>query len=412
MAQAKHKTPRTEEWILSLRRMLRATYGSVWSVRGINGRTQLTLRYDDGTRSAVVTETPWAGPSSAAILDMVRQLHPLVMDRHLPLAEALKRATRTASSSGAGAIDWPELVAAFQAHKLESGAVSERTWRRMYQPSMARVIAAMAKRPAPRDGKALLAAVAKAQGLPPGSRGRQVALQQVAGLLRFAVEEAGVSDRWSPPTSLRTLAGQALERREPAAPIKDSELVSLLAGIEDPRTRLAVALIGCFGLRPWEAWHCRPDRGKLQILKGKRTAAGISKPGTVTGLDPAGRPGLSAETLAQLQEHGAGGLPPAPGEHGLEAHTLYNHLQREPAWKALLETAAADGRKLTPYSLRHGFALRAHEEFGLSPRVAAALMRHTVAVHNDAYGQWTDAGTVEEAIARAMTRRALEAVAS
>jgi hypothetical protein len=83
-------------------------------------------------------------------------------------------------------------------------------------------------------------------------------------------------------------------------------------------------------------------------------------------------------------------------------------LRREQAWLDLVEQAAAEGRKIVPYSCRHSYALRAHETYGLSPRVTASLMGHGLPVHLQHYGAWTDAGTVDEAIAKATARLAVE----
>jgi len=42
---------------------------------------------------------------------------------------------------------------------------------------------------------------------------------------------------------------------------------------------------------------------------------------------------------------------------------------------------------LTPYGLRHAFALRLGGDLGLSVRVAAELMGHSSGVHLQAYGR-------------------------
>ena len=57
------------------------------------------------------------------------------------------------------------------------------------------------------------------------------------------------------------------------------------------------------------------------------------------------------------------------------------------------------GEALTVYSFRHGYALRCHET-GLIPRVSAALMAHSLQTHSLHYGCWTDAETIQAALAR------------
>jgi integrase len=63
-------------------------------------------------------------------------------------------------------------------------------------------------------------------------------------------------------------------------------------------------------------------------------------------------------------------------------------LERYGSWRAL--KARCPG--LTSYSLRHGYAWRAHccSTHATHSRIAAALMGHNVATHFKHYGSWTD----------------------
>ena len=54
----------------------------------------------------------------------------------------------------------------------------------------------------------------------------------------------------------------------------------------------------------------------------------------------------------------------------------------------------------TAYSFRHGFALRAHQQYGLSVRIAAALMGHSTDTHTRSYGTWTDEDEIDMALER------------
>jgi integrase len=56
------------------------------------------------------------------------------------------------------------------------------------------------------------------------------------------------------------------------------------------------------------------------------------------------------------------------------------------------------------YSCRHDFALRAAQLYGLSPRVTAALMGHSLQTHVNHYGHWSDADTLDDAVAAAIQR--------
>jgi integrase len=72
-------------------------------------------------------------------------------------------------------------------------------------------------------------------------------------------------------------------------------------------------------------------------------------------------------------------------------------LDRYAPWSALV----ARNPGLTPYSLRHGYAWRAHcgSTNAMHPRMAAALMGHNVATHLKHYGSWTDEASLEAAVA-------------
>ena len=71
-------------------------------------------------------------------------------------------------------------------------------------------------------------------------------------------------------------------------------------------------------------------------------------------------------------------------------------LERYQPWRALV----ARNPGLTPYSLRHGYAWRAHccSTNAMHPRIAAALMGHNVATHLKHYGSWTDEASLESAV--------------
>ena len=68
---------------------------------------------------------------------------------------------------------------------------------------------------------------------------------------------------------------------------------------------------------------------------------------------------------------------------------------------------------LTPYSLRHGWAWRAHKLYDrpLSIRDAAALMGHDAATHSRYYGSWVDEDDLRATVAR-LTATSKEAVKS
>ena len=78
-------------------------------------------------------------------------------------------------------------------------------------------------------------------------------------------------------------------------------------------------------------------------------------------------------------------------------HEFGQLLKRYKPWKALV----ASNPDITPYSLRHGYAWRAHmcSPVPLPAKMAAASMGHTVIVHQKNYGSWIDESSMEKAFA-------------
>lgn len=394
-------------WERDLRSIVKREHGFGWSLSEQSGKVKLTRRFPDGVRSSVTLNLPWRSDSATSVLAQIKAIRGRMEESQLGLKDAavfadepeLEPANRPCS------IDWPSIIRAFQKHKTsDTGAVKRGTWEEMYVPVMRQVDEVLNQRPLPRDGPALLAKLRDVFGGEPGSSGRRHRIQYAAQLLVFAVSRAGADKRWAPPEDLSALIGKRLHRKRDSTPITDSQLLRLLAGIPDDRWRLLVELLACFGLRPVEAKHCRPTAdGKLQVSYVKRTSRGSTKPRRVSGLDPIGLPDLSASVLERLA-CGIPGLPPMGNSDGVSANALAIYLNRREIWRQLREEAAAAGEHLTPYSFRHGFALRAHQAAGLSPRTTAALMGHSLQTHSTTYGQWTDEQTLDLAVKQARQR--------
>lgn len=390
-----------QRWVSTLRAAIKQQHGFGWSVREKNGKVQLTRRFEDNTRSSITLDLPWNPESTSEVLGLLPEIRSRMDSQRLGLAEAYDL-LRGSSGATAERLDWAAATARFRKHKTEdTGEVKASTFERMYGPVLRQVLEAMAAKPVPRDGRSVLATLRDRHGGAPGSRGRQVRMQYASQLLRFAVQELGAPQRWLPPDDLTPFVGRrsAAAQKDPATPIKDSQLVRLLEGIPDPRWRLAVGLMGCFGLRPVELAYIRANGDRLAVSYRKRTARGMTQPGDVPGLDPQGMEGESVRLL-RLLESGLVQLPPLGSADKDRAVAVRQYLGRREVWRTLQAEAEAAGGKLTPYSLRHGYALRAHELYDLSPRVTAALMRHSLQTHQAHYGQWTDSDTIEAALER------------
>ena len=399
-------------WEQQIRQMVRAAHGRGWTLGPHRGnRTQLTRRWADGTRSSATVATPWAPSSGPALLALVERIAAAMEEQRIGLAEAAALvdaagAGRSAAAMRDGAVSWPEVAERWREQQISSGTVTEHTWQRHHRRHVAEAVTVLTRRQRPpRDGRAVLEAVLAEHPTAPGCNGRRERLGTVARLLRFAVEHCGAPGRYLPPDRLTELVGKRLERAEPSTPLLDHQLLRLHRAIPDPQWRLAVGLAGVFGLRPVEIGGCRPEGAGLRVLGVKRNSSGKSADRLVQPLDPEGAAGMGAELLALLRERGPAGLP-TPSERTPLSTTLLDYLDgRVPEWAELREEAAATGQgHLTPYSLRHGFAWRGSQLYGLSPRVMAQLMGHTLAVHVRHYGAWASEVEVAAAVAAARNR--------
>ncbi len=396
-------------WVVAMRSGLTGLNGEGWTVREIRGRIQLSVRFEDGQRTSLVLDLPWAGASHADLLSTAARLKTLMLDQGLGLRDAyglLMRAEGTQTQ--AGELSWPEVVRRFESFKVGSGSIKASNWREMYEPVMNQVLRAFSVSPRPVNSKVLLERLVAAHSGAPGSRGRQLRIQYAAQLLRFAVEKCAADRRWEPPASLKPYVGIRSQGRQFTTPIKDHQVVRLLDGIDNPKWRIAVGLVACYGLRGVELAHIQPRGELLYCSYRKRTerCPEGAKPRDIVGLDPEGLAGLSANLLALLEEHGNDALPDAVASPDRAGQALGQFLGRQRIWQELVEETARNpsadgaGQSLVPYSLRHGYALRAHEVYGHSPRATAALMGHSLKTHSDAYGAWTDREVIDNALER------------
>jgi integrase len=410
--------PSAKAWATQLRRLVRSAHGAGWVLREHRGgRTQISRQWADGSRSSVTVTVPWLPSSGPALLALVERLAALMAPppegQGLALAQAAAQIDgttkgRSAAAIRAGTIDWPVAIDLFRRHLVEvTGQVKASTWAESYRRHMAEVLQVLTQRPAPRTGRDVLAALVRAHPTPPGNRGRRERLGNSARFLRFAVANCGADPMYLPPTNYSDLIGVRAESKTPATPLLDDQVLRLLAGVSDPQWRLAVGLAAVFGLRPVEFGCCRADGSVLRVDGVKRTRHGPSGARIVEALDPEGAAGLGDQLLSVLAERGREALPPDRPPGGAPWSTrLQQHLSRHcPAWDQIKAEAMATGQgRITSYGLRHSFAWRGSQLYGLSPRVLSSLMGHTVAVHLQHYGQWSSEAETRAAVAAARDR--------
>ena len=229
-----------------------------------------------------------------------------------------------------------------------------------------------------------------------GGSGRKRNLLDVARFLNFAVKRSGADKRWLPlqGEELSELIGIREKAEEDTPPIKPEQLLDLLDSLyENCELRLAVALVGLFGLRPSELMELEVRDGHLYVGETKRnrhSAAKSKGKRLALPLDLNELPEEGARVLKQL-ESGLIKLPTSirnAKDYKACGDYFRQYLDRHPYWISLKDKV--DG--LRPYSLRHGYAWRGAKYYDrrIPIRDLAALMGHTVKTHMKHYGKWTD----------------------
>jgi integrase len=408
-------------WFEPLRETLRSQHGRGWSISAQSGKTKLTRRYPDGSRSSVMLDVDWSPSGASAITAAVAALSSLMHDRNISLKEAQKLLATSGAVSVTGSLDWPKVVERYMAtrsdRRKETRAGTER--------KMQCLLATLETRPKPRDGRSLMYAYAQQHfgSCPAGGEGRVRHFEEVRRFLNFAVDRVGVDSRWRPiegaelrePALIGTSDIGVSRESNPA--IKPEQLIGLLNHLEASgkhELRLAVALVGLYGLRPAELAALRPRDGKLYVGgQVKRNIQNMRKPKKdrrVISLDLLGMEGEGARVLA-LYESGKVNLPKSvlyaiqTGELKLVGHAFRQLLIRDHYWQLL----KAANPKLCPYSLRHGWAYRAYKYYDppMLMQEAAKLMGHTVTVHQNHYSDWVE----EEAIERSHANMTIKTAA-
>ena len=387
-------------WVQGLRAQLRSTVGPAYRLVEQRGKAKLDVRYADGSRGTAVLPVQWVPAQARQIQEAVERVaQQLSMGRTLRQSLELIEGTSSPAPAPAAGPAGRELLAAWEAfgkHKVHrTGQIKASTWLVDYGKTAKRLQVVAAKAV---DAKSLLTLAGEVW--PPGSRRRQVVLQHLSAMCRWAVEaDLLPPDRWTPPPILKSLVGEKVASRVDGVPLSDEQILSLIGGLPQDsagqRWRYALQLMAAYGLRPVEVLHLRLEpTGSLWCDYVKRSGGGSTRPRQLRALHP------EWEADWQLRERleAGEGLPPFGG--GV-ADAARRYLIRHQGWEELTALGA------TCYGFRHGYALRAHQAYGLSARVAAALMGHSVETHSRHYGRWTDEATIDSAMEAAMRYRKL-----
>jgi len=420
----------SDDWDRRLRRRLKDQHGFGLRLREKNGKTQFALRSTEGIGEYVVLPFAFHPSNQEAISAAIAHLLATMREQGITLREAHRRCFPTGAVSqektqalirGIDHIEWELIAQAF----LDSRRDNRVTTRRDTACRIQKALEVLRSKPLPRDGASLMRAYASRHfsEAPEGGQGRKRHLVDVAAFLRFAVQERGVPAVWLPLEGHKREALVGSRDRadeELTVPIKPAQFVALLDALErdaKPELRLAVALVGFFGLRPAELAVMKVQGRELRVGSGvkrnPRTKKTPRPPRLVLGLDLEGRAGEADATLRLLES----GLVKLPGAVRTQidkcvgprgdvigaslkpvGDAFRQLLDRYEFWQSLV----AENPGLTPYSLRHGYAWRAHMcgDRPMSIRVAAALMGHDPKTHQKHYGCWVDEEGIRGDVAR------------
>tara|TARA_B100001250_G_scaffold391677_1_gene392811 strand:- start:71 stop:1312 length:1242 start_codon:yes stop_codon:yes gene_type:complete len=409
---------KTLPWEKSLRDALRGQCGKGWTCQNKRGKIQVQIIFDDGHRTALTTELIWEGSNHIPFLGLCERLQDLMVSQHLGIAEAYKLIDKAEiKTNKSDELAWRNVIDKYKESKINSGEVTKRTWEKNQQLRMNRCLEVLEALPRPINAKELLEKIIKKYPTAAGKTGRRRQVQDVADLLRFAVSECGVPTRWMPPEKqfLTKLIGVNKEKEDSTA-IKDEQVIRLLASIDDPQMKNAIGLMACFGLRGVEVGNIQANGATLYCTYRKKTARKPegTKPRDIVGLDPIGLEGLSNQLLAKLRKEGNKCLPLGCRDKEDAGYYIGDFLKDHPMWRTLVKETAnnprssGQGNALTPYSLRHGYSYRASEIYGMSDRISAANMGHSLQTHNAHYGQWFDKSDIEKTLekVKAVQKRA------
>jgi len=402
--------PKTD-WITDVRSVLRREHGKGWLIEQQSGRIKICRAVPGQRRQAITTNLNWAPSSATKLTSLVGEIRDRMESLKLGLSEAYKLLVDVPESAVQGQLDWVEVSKRYEQWRVGTGDVVQTTYDRDERPHInnALKLLSLPKR-APHDGRSLMTSYALKffANCAPGGAGRKRHLLSVERFLGFAVKRCGAAQQWLPPekADIDELIGSRELAVEKTVPIKPEQLHSLLVSLDSkPEVRLAVALVGLYGLRPSELQMLSVEEGDLYVAPTKRnkaTAKTLRKPRLVLPLDLVELPGEGARCV-QLWESGLVKLPASiVNAKGFKAagNAFATCLARHEYWNSL----KANTESLVPYSLRHGYAWRAvkyeHYDKAVPLRDLCDLMGHDSRTHLKHYGAWTSDKDKKDSVRR------------
>lgn len=389
--------------------MLRREHGKGWRLEEQSGRIKLVRVPAPGqSKQAITTQLPWRSTSQTKLLSLVIELKQRMDDLGLSMAEAYKLMVVTPEAVP-GQLDWEEVAKRYEQQRvLES---SQSTYDRNERHKISKAVALLSKtKGAPKDGNSLFNAyfAQHLAQLAAGKDGRKRHLNDLANFLEFAVTKCGADKQWMPPDKedRDLLLGNRIEPIAPTVAIKPEPLAELLHSLDEkPELRLAVALVGLYGLRPSELMVLKVENGELKVgnvKRNRKTAKNPKADRLAIALDVIGMPEEGKRVL-QLFSSGLVKLPTSirnAKDFKACGEAFRQYLDRHPYWQSLVKATPG----LIPYSLRHGYAWRgsSYYDIPVPGRQLASLMGHDLKTHQKHYGQFTTDQDKRDSVARSV----------
>lgn len=402
----------TDGWEVGFRRQLLGAVGPDLTIGVHRGKMRLQLRLLDGTRERAMLPYSFDAADSANALQRIVAIKKELGGPGAPsLAEANAIVQAKTTGPRVAGLDWPGAAKAWHHHKVTlMNACKQKTWDQKHGPIVAAAVELMSSKTKPGGVDDLIEAVAAKWE--PGSRARQIAVQNLSGFLSFCVDRRRFPVSWRAKPAKNYLGDKKGKDKRDGFPLPDLQILRLLEGLPataaGQRWKFGLQLMAVYGLRPEELGSDRSgSQDRHLAFKGdqlwcnymKKGGGGQTKPrplhplpvvdadGSAKDWDVAGRLRIGEE------------LPPIGSTGG--GDSLGTYLKRTAIWQALRAEVAAAGETLTPYSLRHRYAAEGHR-LGIADHLLAELMGHSLESHHRAYSQHQNqASAVQQALARA-----------
>jgi integrase len=289
-----------------------------------------------------------------------------------------------AASEGEALIERFERAFFADPRRRRNAAGTRTTWRGAYLPYLRRLKALAEARGMGSSNSRLMLEVL--ESYPPGSRSRQQCGTALAALARELGQEL--------PADWRERAGgyglhQARFRQLPS----DPQVQALVERIPSRSWRLVYGLMATYGLRNHEVFFSDlsalgPGGDRvIRVLPTSKTGEHQVWPFQPEWVDLFDLPRLGEDT---------GMLP--------RVCTDLSRTTLQQAGRRVAEQFRRYGLPITPYDLRHAWAVRTIH-IGLPDTVAARMMGHSVAIHTRTYHHWITRRDQQQAVEAALARR-------